>query len=391
MERFRNTITSLVAAGILLTGASYGQTNTRYLITNNDNSQGNSATFYSIGAGGSLTQTAVVPTGGFGWDGLGAVVTNKINVSHDANGDCAYLSDYVSVGGFAHPDVTAIAVDSLTVVGNFQGSSTDQVFTSGMGLASNSSHLYADFSGTQTIGTYTRMPGCQLQFVSDISAVGLAGGTIQGMKAGRKKLVVTYTDGSIESFNIANGVPVPNGDLQYSTAHQQSGYNPSAIDITADGHYAIFGDRGDTVEVSDISSGQLAPTVVYSGVATGDVVGGLALSPNESYLYITDFSNAKVSAATFDATTGAVTAGCTSATLNGYPHLLSFVASVVTAVPRGTGTGLFTADPGARVSVLHVSASGGTCSLTEIQNSPFDDSSNTETLESIGVFPPRHF
>lgn len=31
-------------------------------------------------------------------------------------------------------------------------------------------------------------------------------------------LIATYTDGSIESFDISGGTPVPHGDKQYSTA-----------------------------------------------------------------------------------------------------------------------------------------------------------------------------
>jgi len=83
---------------VLLSLGAFAAGLPHYLITNNDNSQANSATFYTIAGGGQLTQAAVVPTGGFGWDGLGYVVTNKINVSHDRTaGDCVYLSDYVSV------------------------------------------------------------------------------------------------------------------------------------------------------------------------------------------------------------------------------------------------------------------------------------------------------
>jgi hypothetical protein len=226
--------------------------------------------------------------------------------------------------------------------------------------------------------------------VGDIPASGITGAAVITMKARNNILVVTYFDGSIESFDISGGTPVSNGDLQYSTAHTQQGLDASAIDITADGHYAIFGDSGSTVEVSDISSGKLSPTVIYSGVGSGSVIGGLYLSPDETLLYLTDFSNGKVNAAFFDAPTGVVTPGCTSATLHGFGHLISFVASVVTALPTGTGAAIYTADPSARISTLRVSENSGTCSLSEPQSSPIADT-NTETLESIGVFPPRRF
>ena len=70
-------------------------------------------------------------------------------------------------------------------------------------------------------------------------------------------LVVTYVDGSIESFETSNGEPVPSGDKQNSTGFVEEGDEPGGVDITSDGHYAIFGDVSvtTTVEVSDISSG----------------------------------------------------------------------------------------------------------------------------------------
>jgi hypothetical protein len=252
-----NTV-ALVGASFLCVSSGFAQSNPHYLITNNDNSQGNSATFYTIGAGGKLTQAAVVPTGGFGWDGLGSVATNKINISHDNKGDCAYLSDYVSVGGVQRTDVTAISIATLKVIGNFQGSAGDQVSTNGMGLASNGSYVYAEFSQSQTIGTFKRLAGCKLQFMGDISVPGLNGGIVQGIKARQNILIVTFTDGSIESFDIANGIPVPNGDLQYTTGHSQNGYSATVVDISSDGHFALLGDFPNVVEVSDLSSGRLA-------------------------------------------------------------------------------------------------------------------------------------
>jgi len=387
---WKKTLRSAATGVVLIWSMTSLAQNSRYLITNNDFSQGNSATFFKIASNGRLTQPTVVPTGGNGWDGLGGVVTNKINISHDANGDCAYLSEFVTLSGSQRPGVTAISILTKTVVGNFPGSTNDKVQNLGLGLASNASNLYADFSQSQTIGTYKRLTGCQLSFLGDISAHGLAGGTIFGLKANRNILVVTYTDGSIESFNIASGTPVPNGDLQYSTAHTQNSLNPSGLDITADGHYAIFGDAGDTVEVSDISGGSLAPTIVYSAVGTGSVLGGISLSPDGAWIYLTSFNTGEVSAAVFNKTTGTVSPGCTSAVLNGFNSQFSFLASVVTELPFGTGSVLYTADPDTRISALKIASNGSSCTLTEPVGSPFADQ-NTITLESIGVFPPRRF
>src|SRR5439155_13223879 len=109
--------------------------------------------------------------------------------------------------------------------GNFLGSASDQAPTNGMGLASNRAYVYAEFSQSQTIGSFKRLAGCKLQFMGDISVPGLNGGIVQGINARQNILVVTFTDGSIESFDISNCIPVPNGYLQYLTVYLQNGYS----------------------------------------------------------------------------------------------------------------------------------------------------------------------
>lgn len=380
-----------IAAVVLLSLGAFAAGLPHYLITNNDNSQANSATFYTIAGGGQLTQAAVVPTGGFGWDGLGYVITDKINVSHDPTaGDCVFLSDYVLVNGSPHPDVTAISISTLKATGNFQGSQTDQVQNLGMGVTSNAGYVYANFTASQTIGTFKKMAGCKLQFVQDTAATGLGGGSIVGMMAHHNILVAAFGDGSIESFDISTGVAVSNGDLQYSTGHVQNGHNPSGVDITADGHFAVFGDSTNFVEVSDLSTGKLAPTVVYSGLGSDSALGGIWLSPDETVLYLSNFSSGQVEAAFFDKTTGVVSAGCTSAVLRGYNHLWAFLAGMATASRTGTGGALYVAEPDARIGIVRLTSGGGTCSFAEAPGSPVLDSS-TRTIESVGVFPPRPF
>ena len=46
-----------------------------------------------------------------------------------------------------------------------------------------------------------------LTFLGDITVTPLNGGWIAGMAVNGNMLVVTYIDGSIESFNTANGIP----------------------------------------------------------------------------------------------------------------------------------------------------------------------------------------
>ena len=360
--------------------------NQRYLFTNNDYSQGNSSTVYVIGAQGGLKKKAVVVTHGIGFDGLGSVSTQRILVSHDKHGDCAYLSEDRSIGGHAHPAVTTISVANLRIVGSFTGSPTDQVYTLGMGLAMNPSYIYADFSGSQTIGTYKRLPGCKLKFIRSIPAVGLNQGVVEGMKARNHVLVVNYSDGSIQSFDISNGVPASNNDLQYSTGYTNYGDVPASVDLSSDAHYAVFGDSGGLVEVSDISSGKLAATIPYQGLGTSSPLGFVYLSPDEKLLYISNFSTSQISAAWFDRSNGTLAAGCTSAPLKNS----NFMAGLALQKTTGSGSVVYVAEPDRFIGAVRFTASGSSCSFTELNDSPTYDK-RAWTLESIGVFPPRRF
>ena len=154
------------------------------------------------------------------------------------------------------------------------------------------------------------LPGCKIKFVGDITVGGLQGGVIDGMAIHGNMMVVTYGDGSIQSFNISAGVPVSNGDEQNSTGSRRGNTYPSGIDITQDGHYAIFGDTSPftIVEVSDISSGKLTPTVVYRlGNALNS--SNILLSPDETLLYISNNQSRQDHSCFFDKSTGKLSKG----------------------------------------------------------------------------------
>jgi hypothetical protein len=111
-------------------------------------------------------------------------------------------------------------------MGTFSGSQTDNGSTNGIGLAVNSQYLYASFTASGTIATFSLQGNCGLMFLGDISAVGLHGGPVSGMAVNGNILVVAYGDGSIQSFNVSSGIPVSNGDLQYSTGYSSSRARP---------------------------------------------------------------------------------------------------------------------------------------------------------------------
>jgi hypothetical protein len=359
-----------------------------YVVTNDDALFGNTVTFYTVGANGALIHPQEVFTGGSGIGG-GYFATNRVNVLDNGSEECVYASDAST------SDISGIVVSTLKVGGTATGSSTDGGTSNGIGLAMNTQYLYAGFTDSNTIGTFQVQPGCSLTFVNDISVVGLQGGIIDGMAIHGNMLVATYGDGSIESFNIASGTPVSNGDEQNSTAYlksQGSAY-PNGIEITKDGHYAIFGDTATStmVEVSDVSSGKLSKTSTFR---LGNTInsGNILLSPDETLLYISNTQGDKITAASFDKTTGKVTTNCASGNLRGYSSHWSYLASLALGTNTGTGQVIYVAEFGAPsyIGVVDVTSVGGVCTLTESSRSPVTDL-NSSGLLSIGSFPPRSF
>lgn len=364
----------------------------------------NAIDFYLAGGTQLMFQNSVY-TGGYGIQG-GFFGTSRVNSVPSLSAPCIYVSDAGS------HDIASFSLSSQQLVGNFSGSQTDDGSSNGIGLAVNTNYLYASFTSSNTIGAFALQTGCGLNFLGDVPATGLQGGSVTGMAVNGSILVVAYGDGSIQSFNVTSGMPVSNNDLQNSTgytAYNQYWYAgpsmPSGVDITQDGRFAIFGDISatSTVEVSSLSTGKLATTVAYTVgpfvQGAGVDAGAIRLSPNQSLLYMANSESGTVTAAFFNPTTGTFKKGCTSPTLqgfNGHPWL----GSVVTRDTTGTGTVLYVAEfgrdylevnhgPASQIGILTVTSNGSTCSLTETTNSPIP--LFFPGALSIGVYPPRPF
>ena len=364
-----------------------------YVLTNDDGLLHSYASFYVAGGtqgAPTLTYLTNVNTQGKGIGG-GFFGTPRLTLLPDSSAQCLYASD-AGTG-----DVAAINIQSQTLVGNFSGSSNDSGTSNGIGLVMNQNYLYAGYTLSNTIATFAVGSGCQLSFLGDITVTPLNGGWIAGMALRGNMLVVTYIDGSVQSFNTANGIPISNNDEQNSTGYA-SAYFPDGVEITQDGHFAIFADAAvpTTLEVSDLSSGKLAPTVQYIlGLTTNAVGPGinsatLRLSPDESLIYIGNSQNGYVGAAFFDKNTGKVSAGCTSKLLNNFYNPWSYVGALATRDTTGTGNVLYAAEFGSSIALINVTSTGTACTLTEAPGSPVIDNLSPGLL-SIQVFPPRPF
>lgn len=392
MNAFR--ICRLLLAGsaatilLLAASASGAKKPTRYVFTNNDTpgKTSNSSTVYTVGAGGLLTQDTVVLTG-FKGIGGGYFGQDKVSVLQKGKEQCVYVSD--SFSGL----VGAIVVQTLELAGAFAGSHNDSGNANGVGLTTNGSYLYASYTTSNTIGTFKVLAGCKLKFVGDVDANGLNGGSVDGMAVHANLLVVAYDDGSIESFDVSQGLPVSHGDKQNSTGFLKGGDAPGGVDITQDGHFAIFGDVSviTTVEVSDISSGKLTKTNVYH-LGSSPNSSSVLLSPDETLLYISNNQGGQITAAFFDKTNGTLTKGCRSGFLKGFDTNWAYVGTLATETTSGTGSVVYAAEFGSpgSIAIVKVTSNGEECSLKESANSPVSDPQSPGLL-SIGVFPPRPF
>jgi len=208
-------------------------------------------------------------------------------------------------------------------------------------------------------------------------------------------MIATYGDGSIESFNISAGIPVANGDAQNSAGVGHD-HLPNGLDITSDGHYAIFGDASTvtTLEVSDISLGELTPTVAYDlGAAWNS--GTVRLSPNETLIFVTNNSAGRLSAAFFDRATRKISPGCASAPLRGLYSSWSYAGAASLQLPTAQGGLVYIPEFGANgfssIGIVELTSTGTTCRLNETANSPSVDNSDPSNLLSIAVYPVRPF
>jgi WD40 repeat protein len=362
-----------------------------YLIANDDRTPKApmSGTFFSFQSDGLPQNPVRVDLGGVG-SGGGYFATNRVSVLKSATSACAYLA----LGGSG--EISAVDIPSMQAIGDFPASASDSGFDNGIGLANNGSYVYAIFTTSNTIATFAVMPGCGLQYLSSIASSGLHGGDLTGMAVHDNFLVVTYGDGSIQSYNVAAGTPVSNNDLQDATGYKTDRF-PVGVDITKDGHYVIFGDASNTttVEVSDASSGKLTRTIMYT-VGPAFNSNSVLLSPDESLLYIVNTTYGHVTAAFFDKTTGQVKPGCVSPKLKGFDDQWAYLSSPVTRLATGTGSQLYVSEFGAPSAIavinvtINVTSGAGTCTLEEAPGSPVVDP-NSITMLSIGVYPARPF
>ena len=375
---------------LLAARPSFAAPGTQYVLANDDLVPNivSGVTIYSVASDGSLSLLGFVDTFGNGING-GLFGANRIRVLNSGDQQCVFSSE--AYNGI----VAGVDLGTMNVGGLAAGSPSDDGSGNGVGLAVNSQYLYASYSDSNSIATFALSAGCGLSFLGDLAVGGLAGGLVNGMAVHGNLMVTTYSDGTIESFDISGGLPVANGDKQFSTAtrRMRGASYPNSIDITSDGRFAIFGDTATSivVEVSDISSGRLtAPTVYKSDASISSST--IMLSPDETILYVVNTQGDSVTALFFNRATGRLSDGCTSPPIRGHSKRWSYLGGVALANPTGNGGGVYVSEYGERsaVAFLKLAVNGRTCTLKEHFGSPYVNP-HTFGMLSIGTFPPRNF
>jgi len=422
---------AMLLATVVATSPSLlrAQPTTFVYVNDNNSSFGlNSATGYQA-VGGGLSIIAGSPFGTTS-TGLGTFLApvQEVAISYGVpNQACLYVSDPLGTSAFPNGDVAAFLINTTTGVLTLVGNYDDPTDTSGpnklgIPLAVDRRlgfpYFFAAFTAENAIAFFkVNTSTCQLFYASSTTAIGLSGGSVQGMavsKAGPKILVTTYGDGSVQSFKILGGTL---GALQRinSTGFMNASQRgiPAGVDITRNGRFVVFGDDqgGFTeVEVAKIlSSGALAPTVDYGGpvIASGVNLGpglnsqNIWISPGPvgglNYLYVTNDGSGQVTTAHLSIITGVVSQIASSACTAGYtnqtalhPGSWIFPAGVHTLKTTPSGSGIVVAEYGAPSSVAALAIQNASGCTRELSTSPFADPFSN-SLYSIDVFPSRQY
>src|SRR5581483_3857411 len=229
-------VLALVALVFITTALT--QTATPYVITNDDNPAGNSATIYSIGSGGSLNFVTTIPTGGYGRGG-GYAAAGRVSVLRSKVQNCAYITDALGPNNGRPGDVAAIDMSTLRLVGTYPGTALDSGLLWGVGLAENpaATFLFAAYSTSGTIATYLQGPDCSLTYSNEVISIGANVGSVDGMKVtpNGRYLIVAYADGSIGSYSINSTTGALTLVARYLLVDNGLA---TGVDITADAKWA---------------------------------------------------------------------------------------------------------------------------------------------------------
>jgi hypothetical protein len=243
----------MMAGAALLSSCFAG---TAYVVTNNDNSKGNSTTIYSLNTTtGELKHLLDLPTGGVGGGGgyfetvgTGAAVSGTIG--------CLFVYDTGS-SDIASFEVNLVTL-SITKVGNFshRKALTAELPGGILALTPNGKFAYATYATTMNIGAWAVNSDCSLTFIHAYKASAGAD-YYDGIKVtpnGLDLIVAAPDHQAVEEFSInqTTGELTDLGFAKFALASF-----PAGIDITADSRRAIIGNY---VLAPSVLTAEITPT-----------------------------------------------------------------------------------------------------------------------------------
>lgn len=215
---------------------------TTYVVTNNDNPSGNSATVYTLNTtSGALTQVAVLKTGG---TGLGGGFFAAYGTSVAKSASCIFVIDNGSndVAAFQHSGHT------VTKTGNYSNTSLNLSGYAGgsLALAPNGKTLYVSYSGSENIGVWTVASNCGLTLAQTF-VPSLGADVFGALAIDPTGHALVFGADDFEAANLAlinqtTGQLTDDGNVQYSSLSSCSGgCYPAGIDFTKDSSVVLFG------------------------------------------------------------------------------------------------------------------------------------------------------
>lgn len=242
------------AAAALLSATCFAAST--YVVTNDDNPNGNSSTVYTLNTTtGVLTQVTVLKTGGTGLGG-GFFAAYGSSVSKGAS--CIFALDNGSndIAAFQH-------TTTITKIGNYSNSALALDADGGsLALAPNGKTLYVSYSASENIGVWTVASNCALTlaqtFTPTLGADLFGAIAINPTGQGLVISAADYEAANLALINPTTGKLTDDGSVQFSNLSACSGgCFPTGIDFTKDSSVVLFGNAtisGPSVLTANLST-----------------------------------------------------------------------------------------------------------------------------------------
>ena len=318
-------------------------------------SQFNSGSVFVNGA-----YTTKISTGSYGIGG-GYLGSPHADIEVNSGGKCIFLADAGGVSGSGPGDIAVINYPTLVGLqtSNYGGNG----YGYGIGLAQQGSVLVASWTTSGTLETFTVGAGCALGSGTEVTTVGLNGGSIDGLAIAPNGTFValTYNDGSYGMVSLS-GATLGTVSQYISNCYNTLALDPTGVAIDPTSTYVYMDCGGTSGAVIDAYNVSAPGTTVTNGplmAAGGPQVYGsntMGLSANGVALYIVGTFRGAVESAKVSGT--AVTANsCSNVSLPGVGSQWIYAGSINVVGP-GAGVGAVVTEsgisPGSFVELLKI-------------------------------------